>query len=348
MEEFLTISRATAAGLQQQFDGDPEAELAAWLDLALEREGMVSRLYGSTGTKRLLANLGSETKKAAKGVWADEQGHAAYLQAVQDTEAMIVSKPRMTKLWGELQGIVTAHATTGGTLGSLMARVLMRIGAKSIEKKAVAEIQKLDDCGFCFFSHILEVTAVEGYDRMLQPLSGLRTPPPLDFGLELKLLRVLSEERAHRDLFGTMWFRNRCSDPDDPRSVLIAKGMDPTVLAAITKAPSISDAFLMVLQHHMGAASDPDLSVDADDQLAADYWQWRIANPFAISYLVQKQGLDLASHGRRVVLMGPINLATLVADATVIDLDDEMIEQFRFKSRMFESAGEMVLSAGSS
>jgi len=92
---------------------------------------------------------------------------------------------------------------------------------------------------------------------------------------------------------------------------------------------------------------NPDASPETDELLAVDYWRWRIDNPYAISYLAEKQGLDLASHGRRVVLMGARNLAALAPGATVIDLDDEMIEQFRFTRQMFESVEDMV-SAGSS
>jgi hypothetical protein len=213
----IRFADRAAASLREEYSNEPEKELLLWLHLALRREAMVGQAYDEThlaihldGLKRRGLGL-RETeviRTALASAWAQEKGHASYLDAVLTAVAPpqnIVERIGITlqRVMGMLEGTIVADLGAV-SLRRARARIAIAVGKLVAEVPQFIEeleVTQFDD--FCGINADLEATAIAGYERMLVLLRSITAGRRLAPGSTLRsdIGRMLRDERYHRELF---------------------------------------------------------------------------------------------------------------------------------------------------
>ena len=319
MEELVELSRAVAADLAAQFRGDPRGELAAWLHIALEREGLVASLYDRQSVERRLHYLPRHLARSAlaklNGICANEETHVAIIRALVAADSPW-AQVMFEEGWGRLQGFVLSQLASTDALRCAIARLLLELGARSDRERAAGRaVAGLDIGGFLKFSRTLEVTAVESYHRIAALLAALRRRERGDraCALHVKILRILRDERVHRDVlhvlhaaFGGDAAPRRCD----------ASGVTelPEALANrhISSRAELNAVVRDILAFHYGAALPLGAGPDEALRIAVHYWRWQMQNPLRKSYLVECQGRDVFHPNANILLLGTAGLQHVV------------------------------------
>jgi hypothetical protein len=202
------------AELARRCAEDPTSELAAWIRIAEQREAMVVALYGKAAVAERLPHGTPEVvevvAKAVASIWAQEDSHTRLMGALRTVAEG--SRSPVEALLGQIEGVVTHHATTSRWSGAV-ARWLISLGRLTgAAPEFTAELKAMPFVSFCRFSNELEQTAAHGYARIitllskLQDLDALEPSGPdrsIQFGLwtHYEIAKTLAEERLHAAVF---------------------------------------------------------------------------------------------------------------------------------------------------
>lgn len=215
------FTEKVAAVVAARYVGDPAGELVVWLETALRRESSVGELYGHSSLEMRLAELRAPrdvvrvVETMIGNVWAQEKGHAAYLDGVlvavarePSLRARVVA--RVEGLMGAIEGYVMHAKTAPSRTARAKARLLLAIGQKVQHvPDFVAAMSTMSFREYCLLNADLESTAIMGYERMLALLARL---PDDGIGgattLAADLAKLTADERFHHDLFRALgeWF----------------------------------------------------------------------------------------------------------------------------------------------
>jgi len=129
MKNFIELAAEAAEKLAQEYSNEPELEFLTWLNIALQREAMVSQAYDATFIDSQLEKWRSDRaipeavihsiRRALMGVWAQESAHRGYFAAVLKE----VNPPKT------LLGRITTRL--GKVRGTLEGRLLGDLGSRS-------------------------------------------------------------------------------------------------------------------------------------------------------------------------------------------------------------------------
>lgn len=316
MREFIDMSRAAAADLAAAFHNDPRAELAAWFRVALEREGMIARLYDRRAVESRFASLPAHLARSAiamlNGIGVREEEHVSVIRellAAAPTCLHVALKER----WGRLQGLVLHQLASANVFARAVALLMLRLGARSTrERMAARTVAGLDTGGFLALSRTLEITAVESYQRMAGLLAAVPRPEGegrYSVAVDLKILEILRDERVHRDVFhvlhkavsgagiGAHFAESEVTElPDD------------IAARPISSPPDLQDVCRAILAFHYGAALPAGAPPEEVTRVAAGYWHWQMEDPRRGSYLVDCQRQNVFRADGDVLLLGTAGL----------------------------------------
>jgi hypothetical protein len=319
MEELVALSRGVAAELAAEFRGNPRGELAAWLHIALQREGLVASLYERRSVEsRLQAlprNLARSALAKVNGICANEETHVTLIRAL-----LAAGSPWpqvvLEEGWGRLQGVVLGQLASTNALAQAIALLLLELGARSDRERAAGQaVTGLDVGGFLKFSRTLEVTAVESYQRIAALLGGLRRRKRASYSLalHLKILGILRDERVHRDVLHVLCRafgeRSRGHRSDDSEATEL-----PASIATrpISNAAELNAVCRAILTFHYGAVVPAGAPREQALRTAVDYWRWQMVDPRRKSYLVDRQGQDAVCPKADILLVGAAGLQHVV------------------------------------
>ena len=320
MEELVELSRAVAVDLAAEFDGDPRAELAAWLYIALEREGLVASLYERRSIESRLKSLPKSVARSAlakvNGICANEETHVTVIRALLTADC---AWPQLAlkEGWGRLQGLVLSRLAGTNALARAIALILLEVGARSARERAAGRaVAGLDAGGFLRFSRTLEITAVESYQRVVALLAALRRDDrdsPRSLGVHLKLLRILRDERVHRDVFHVL-HRAFGGDGAPPRRADSEATELPDSITnwPISSRADLNDVCRAILTFHYGAVLPSAAPPEKAIRTAVDYWRWQMEHPRRRSYLVEYQRQDVFNPRGDILLLGAAGLEHVV------------------------------------
>jgi hypothetical protein len=218
MKDFTEIAADAAHELQRVYTDRPDLELVAWLQIALQREAMVSEAYDNAFVSKQLAvwkkdfNIDQEVinvvARTLTGVWAQENGHQGYFKALlrginpSDT-LMERIRNELVSIRGKLEGNVIGGLMSPLAKTRFLARVAIVIGKTTTTvPEYVSELKQTHFSKFCAINADLEHTAVVGYERMME--LG-RSIPDYELFTDTALLndieRTGTDETYHEELF---------------------------------------------------------------------------------------------------------------------------------------------------
>ncbi|RYZ09234.1 MAG: hypothetical protein EOO73_05595 [Myxococcales bacterium] len=220
----LAHTRALADELARGFQDDPAAELEMWAATAQQREAMVVRLYDSAAIEDRLPKRAGEpdvlavVRKAIGGIWAQERTHTTLVDALRTLDQSRLTAAQ--SVFGAMEGRMAHRATTNGWTGVIAATVIGLVRSAGGAPEFTKAFRSLNPREFFRFSHELETTAQEGYERILELLQTLRhmedassfsTTNSLKFGVtgSYEFAKTLAEERFHAAVFQQLdaWLR---------------------------------------------------------------------------------------------------------------------------------------------
>jgi hypothetical protein len=220
-QDFTEIAADAAHELEKKYHGRPDLELVAWLQIALQREAMVSEAYDGAFVDSQLAvwkkGFGIDQKvvevvaRTLMGVWAQENGHQGYFKAllrgINPSENLMVRiKNDLLAIRGRLEGKFIGAIISPEARKRYAARVAIVIGKITTKvPDYVSELKQTQFSQFCAINADLEHTAVIGYERMMElgrsiPDYELFTDTALFNDLE----RTGTDETYHEELFSTL------------------------------------------------------------------------------------------------------------------------------------------------
>ncbi len=197
------------AQLAQRFVGDPKGELDCWVMTAQQREAMVVEIYKVMKLEQRIPDQSAAeagtvalVREAIGSIWAQESSHVALMSALRKVDAP--KQLQAATQQGTIEGLMTSWATSGGVLGTI---ALAGVGAARIFHVAppfTEQLGALSLGGFFRFSEALELTASNGYTRILDLIRALNAEQqPCGYGVlsHYEFAVVRAEERFHRAIF---------------------------------------------------------------------------------------------------------------------------------------------------
>lgn len=215
------FTEKVAAVVAARYVGDPAGELLVWLKTALRRESSVGELYGQSSLEMRLDELRAPAEVVRVvgtmigNVWAQEKGHAAYIDGVlvavaREPSLVAWASARVEGLMGAIEGWVMHGQTAPSRTARAKARLLLAIGQRVQHvPEFVSSLSTMSFREYCLLNADLESTAIMGYERMLALLAKL---PEDGLGsattLATDLAKLAADERFHYDLFRALgeWF----------------------------------------------------------------------------------------------------------------------------------------------
>jgi hypothetical protein len=218
--EILVESRKLARDLETKLEGDPEAELRAWLHVAARREAMVSELYGKAQRSRRLPEPRVPACEVAWEtltlIWQQEETHTRFIE-VKLKDGVLKERALSAELmiWlGTLDAKLLSSLTGRPGLRRILSKLIVRLGTLVVpdavpdfaRELAELELREL----FLLFS-ALETTARLCYGRMEElaesladRLAGAGRPglQMENLARELRLKRL--DETFHEQAFQEM------------------------------------------------------------------------------------------------------------------------------------------------
>jgi hypothetical protein len=183
--QIISETEQLSADFRARFEGDADAELLAWLQLAVQREAMVSHLYGRACRDRRLEGLeGSAVavvRDALTLIWQQEASHTGML-AARVVDGVFAGRPAQrdaafARVKGTVDGAMLDWLTDGEEgLRRVFARVAARLG-KIFNPQAVPdfalEMPAANAGQFFVLARALEQTARDSYRRMVELLPAV-------------------------------------------------------------------------------------------------------------------------------------------------------------------------------
>jgi hypothetical protein len=321
MEELIQLSRAAAAELASEFRGDPRGELAAWLHIALQREGLVASLYEGQSVESRLQSLPKHFARSAvakvNGICASEEKHVTVIRALLAADCAW-PQVALEEGWGRLQGFVLSQLAGTNDFARAIARILLELGAGSARERAAGRaVAGLDARGFLGFSRTLEITAVESYQRVVALLAALRRTASAasnSFDVDLKLLGILRDERVHRDVFHVLYgaFGGAAAPSSRSRHAGVTELPESITTLPIVSRADLNTVCRAILTFHYGAVLPSNAPPEEAFRTAVDYWRWQMENPLRRSYLVERQRQDVFLPEGDILLLGTAGLQHVV------------------------------------
>ncbi len=320
MQELIRLSRGVATELAAKFRGDPGGELTAWLHIALEREALVASLYDGRSMERRLESLPWRLGRCAaakvNAIRSNEETHVATIRALLGADCAL--RRALTEGWGRLQGLVLSQLASSQDFARAIGLFLLELGARSADERAAGQaVASLEAGDFLTFSRALEITAVESYQRVATLLTTLRRAggqPPYSIALHLTLVRILRDERVHRDVFhvlhralnGAEAVRARAPFTELPSAIAAQPATNAAELNALCRA---------ILAFHYGVGVPAGALPNELAAAAAGYWRWQLRNPRRHSYLIEHQMRHPLPTDREILLCGTAGLGGLLRAA---------------------------------
>jgi hypothetical protein len=218
--KIIAATNELAAKYHQQFSGDPEGELRAWLEIAARREALVYQVYGEAQLKARLPDPKSGAEQAAwdtlTEIWQEEAIHKEMTRARLASGRMSVGggplSPTFIQLMGTLEGQLLCSLTPARrTLGQAFARFFVMAGAVVVPEKVpefTRDLGTMNAREFFELAATLELTARDAYRRMralLKSLQAKREEPSVQLqGLQRELKRAYRDETFHERAFRWM------------------------------------------------------------------------------------------------------------------------------------------------
>lgn len=221
MKDFIELARDAAYELSRTYFGRPELELVAWLQIALQREAMVSAAYDDAFVMAQLAVWKNDAKidqkvleviaRTLTGVWAQENGHQGYFKALLkgiNPSQTLMSRisNELVAIRGKLEGKIIAGAVSPDIVKRYAARAAIVVGEfTSNVPDYVSELKQTQFSQFCSINADLEYTAISGYRRMM--VLGSSIPDYelfTDTALFNDIQRTGTDETYHYHLFRTL------------------------------------------------------------------------------------------------------------------------------------------------
>jgi hypothetical protein len=280
MKNFIDLAKEAAAKLAEEFKNEPLLEFLAWLEIALQREAMVSEAYDASFVDshldawRLKHSIPTETidaiRRALMSVWAQESAHKSYFSAVLEEVSPAASlfgriRTRTERVRGKLEGIILGSLMSSVTMGHRLAQLAIVIG---IQVDAVPEyvktLRKINFSEFCHVNGDLEHTAVIGYERMLALANKIRKAAIIEeTTVIVDLKRTGADERYHETLFRAL--ANWPPGGGEGQTV----GVGPSTPPPIVSIVSVERAHELI-SSAKAAAYGPDAESIGDTQLEVD------------------------------------------------------------------------------
>ncbi len=215
--EILKHTEGIATELRQRFDGDPKGELDCWVATAHQREAMVVQIYDALKLERRIPDQKGPEGEAVKlvrdtigSVWAQETSHATLMDSLRKLD-----DPRWTTegAQGSIEGLMTSWATSGGLLGTIARAAIGTTRVFNAAPPFTAHLEAESLLGFFQLSAELELTAGNGYRRIIELLEMLDTAGKgSGYGVipEYEFATTLAEEHFHQAVFQAMqgWLKN--------------------------------------------------------------------------------------------------------------------------------------------
>jgi hypothetical protein len=208
--QIVEYTERVAREMALKFEGAPLDELRAWVRIAHQREAMVTQLYELSHIDARLAvasNASSQSpcsavvRSAIASIWAHEESHTHFLSSLRSLSEAF---PDLAGLQGQLEGRITLGAVSG----SVLAKVLIALGASLGRTPDFAlELRRMTLRRLIEFHGELEATARMGYRRILdlcRPQYGAAVQHGFGYTLPYDIARILAEEAFHEEAFGAM------------------------------------------------------------------------------------------------------------------------------------------------
>lgn len=158
MSDFTEIAEDAATKLAEKYSGNPELEFVTWLQIALEREAMVTKAYDDEFVDEQLAawqrahkireNIAKAIRKALMNVWAQEKAHQAYFEAFLEEVCPPSTKierlfVRLKEYRGQLQGEILGARFM--RCPNMFRDCETKLSCSSARSTAILSIQPLSD-----------------------------------------------------------------------------------------------------------------------------------------------------------------------------------------------------------
>lgn len=207
-QSIIRYTEQVAGEVAARLGHDPLSELMWWMKTAHQREAMVSEMYELSGFEHRLqpsapGDAITVIRSAVLSIWAHEESHTRYLSTLRS------DKGGATTGAAELQGTLEGWVTRSASNGSVLARLLIAVGAALGQAPEFArELQEMSLERLLRFCAELETTARMGYQRMLQLSTQVATQADANALLgptfRFDIARILCEETFHEMAFHEM------------------------------------------------------------------------------------------------------------------------------------------------
>jgi hypothetical protein len=282
MKNFIEIAAEAAEQLTKTYFDKPETEFIVWLNIALQREAMVSVAYDTKFVNQQLLNwqkklsIPNESIKAVRNtlvsVWAQESAHQSYFRAMLNG----ISVPeklsdrltqKMNEIRGQVEGWVVANMMSQRLTSRYLALLAVAVGRSVGEvPEFVATLQATSFSEYCDINADLENTAVTGYERMLELGNGMPDFELVeDTTILIDLERTCMDERYHEELFRRLGDWPPPLPPGGNTPVHSPMGPAPTPSDAMTLADArriIAQAKAFAYGNRAAAFGDTEVNVD--------------------------------------------------------------------------------------
>jgi len=205
----LKHTETIRAQLATQFADDPKGELDCWVATAQQREAMVVQVYNAMNLERRVpdqsiveAPIIDLVRKTIGSIWAQETSHAALMAALRRVEEP--ARLDIAGTQGTVEGLMTSWATSNGVLGTVARGAMGTARLFRAAPEFTAQLGVMSLADFFRFSEELELTAGNGYRRIVELLDQLEKSGDLAvYGVlaQYEFATTLAEERFHEAVF---------------------------------------------------------------------------------------------------------------------------------------------------
>ncbi len=215
--DLVAFAAAAAEQLREKFPNEPEAEFVAWLEIALEREAMVSVAYDQEHLEKHLERLKALLvppkvivllRRTIGNIWAQEGRHTTYIERIITViDAPVGFRKRVRRkgiaVFGALQGALTARRISSSAYDRLLAVAALSVGRRIKQiPPFVDKLKALTFPPFCALNGALEETAISGYQRLRSLANEMRVQQLLEGTIvDIDLDQIISDERFHEAVF---------------------------------------------------------------------------------------------------------------------------------------------------
>jgi hypothetical protein len=173
--DILIETQKLATAYSDKFQGDPEGELRAWLQIAARREALVTDVYGEAERTYRFPEprcpAADVAWEALTLIWQQEAVHTKFIE-VRLTDGTLKDGALSTDLllWlGTMEGKFLGALTRRPGLTNTLARIATRLGAMFAPENVpgfTAGLGEMDPREFFLLCATLETTARQAYARM--------------------------------------------------------------------------------------------------------------------------------------------------------------------------------------